>query len=137
MADIDIRRAHHMSQSDAKAAADRMADKLGQKFGLKGDWDGDTLRFQGTGVTGTLTVGPKDLQIAATLGFLLKAMRPSIEKAVLSELDSILAAPPGRGEPTRAAEKSRTASEAKGTAARKKTGPATTRTASAKSKKAR
>ena len=94
MADIDIRRAHRMAHAAAKAAADRIADKLGKKFGLKGDWDGDVLRFQGTGVTGTLSVGAKDLHIAATLGFFLKAMKGSIEQAVTRELDEILAAAP-------------------------------------------
>ena len=134
MADIDIRRAHHMTQSAAKSAADRMADKLAKKFALKGDWDGDTLRFQGTGVTGTLTVGAKDLHIAATLGFLLKAMRPSIEKAVLSELDSILAAPPSRAEPARAAEKAKPASTSKSAGTAKS---ASTKKAAPRSKKAR
>ena len=42
MADIEIRRAHGMNPANARAAADRMADKLGKKFGLKGDWDGNT-----------------------------------------------------------------------------------------------
>ena len=96
MADIEIRRAHGMNPRDARAVADRMADKLGRKFGLKGDWDGDTMRFQGTGVTGTLTVSPKDLHIAATLGFLLKAMKGSIEQAVKNELDQLLAAAPAK-----------------------------------------
>ena len=91
MADIDIRRAHHMAHDAAKAAAHRMADNLGRKFGLKGDWDGDVLRFQGTGVTGTVTVGPTELHIAATLGLMLKAMKGSIEQAVTRELDEILA----------------------------------------------
>ena len=94
MADIDIRRVHGMDHAHARAAADIMADRLGKKFGLKGEWDGDTMRFQGTGVTGTLTVGPKELQIAATLGFLLKAMKGSIEHAVTRELDQLLAAAP-------------------------------------------
>jgi putative polyhydroxyalkanoate system protein len=93
MADIEIRRLHHMAHAAARQAAERMADKLAGKFGLRGDWDGDTMRFQGTGVTGTLTVGPKDLHIVATLGLLLKAMKGSIEGAVRSELDSILPEP--------------------------------------------
>ena len=134
MADIDIRRAHHMTQTAAKSAADRMADKLAKKFALKGDWDGDTLRFQGTGVTGTLTVGPKDLHIAATLGFLLKAMKNSIEGAVRSELDSILPEQPSRGEPTRAAEKAKPASTSKSAGTAK---GASTKKAAPRSKKAR
>jgi putative polyhydroxyalkanoate system protein len=105
MADIDIRRTHGMNPADARAAADRMADKLGKKFGLKGDWDGNTMRFQGTGVTGTLTVSPKDLHIAATLGFLLKAMKGSIEQAVTRELDQLLAAAPAKPAATKTAAK--------------------------------
>jgi len=105
MADIEIRRAHGMNPKDARAAADRMADKLGKKFGLKGDWDGDTMRFQGTGVTGTLTVSPKDLHIAATLGFLLKAMKGSIEQAVKNELDQLLAAAPAKSSGAKTAAK--------------------------------
>ena len=136
MADIDIRRAHHMSHAAAKSAADRMADKLAKKFALRGDWDGDTLRFQGTGVTGTLTVGAQDLHIAATLGFLLKAMRPSIEKAVLSELDSILAAAPRRAQPAGGAEKAARASSAKSGGAAKGGAP-TGKKAAPSSKKAR
>ena len=105
MADIEIRRAHGMNPRDARAVADRMADKLGRKFGLKGDWDGDTMRFQGTGVTGTLTVSPKDLHIAATLGFLLKAMKGSIEQAVKNELDQLLAAAPAKSSGAKTAAK--------------------------------
>ena len=91
MADIDIRRAHHMAHEVAKAAAERMAETLGRKFGLRGDWDGDVLRFRGTGVTGTVTVGPQELHVAATLGLMLKAMKASIEQAVTREIDEILA----------------------------------------------
>jgi len=123
MADIEIRRAHGMNPRDARAAADRMADKLGKKFGLKGDWDGDTMRFQGTGVTGTLTVSPKDLHIAATLGFLLKAMKGSIEQAVKNELDQLLAAAPAKS------------SGAKTPAPKAK--PATSKKAAPRAKKAR
>src|SRR5260370_979776 len=49
MADIEIRRTHGMGRAAARAAADRMAEHLGRKFGLKGDWDGDVLRFQRPG----------------------------------------------------------------------------------------
>ena len=94
MADIEIRRAHGMGREAARAAADRMADKLGRKFGLKGDWEGDELRFQGTGVTGTLSVGPKDIALSVVLGFFLKAMKGSIEQAITHEMDALFAKKP-------------------------------------------
>src|SRR3954447_23199266 len=92
MADIDIRRAHALGMAGARKAADRMAEKLGRKFDLRGDWDGDVLRFERPGVTGALTVGPRDLHLSVALGFLLKAMKGSIEQAIVHELDALFAA---------------------------------------------
>ena len=89
MADIDIRKTHNLGLKAARAAADRMAEHLGKKFGLEGDWSGNTLNFERPGVTGSLSVDDKDLRLVVTLGFLLKAMRGSIEGAVNSELDKL------------------------------------------------
>ena len=94
MADIELRRAHGLGLKAAHAAADKMAEQLGKKFGLQGKWSGDTLHFDRPGVAGTLAVTDKDLHLAVTLGFLLKAMKGSIERAVNEELDKIVAAKP-------------------------------------------
>lgn len=98
MADIEIKRVHNLGMKAARAAADRMADHLGRKFDLKGDWEGNVLRFERPGVTGSLAIGDQDLRLTVALGFLLKAMKGSIEKAVEHELDSLFAgkAPPRR-----------------------------------------
>ena len=96
MADIDIRRAHHMGLKAARAAADKMAQQLGRKFGLQGEWRGNVLDFERPGVTGSLAVDDKDVRLSVSLGFLLKAMRASIEGAVNEELDKLFAA---RAEP--------------------------------------
>jgi putative polyhydroxyalkanoate system protein len=98
MADIDIRRAHHFGHAAAHKAAQQMADHLGRKFGLAGDWDGDVLRFQRPGVTGSLTVGADDIHLSVTLGFLLKAMKGSIEQAIHHELDALFAGKPAAKE---------------------------------------
>ena len=89
MADIEIRRSHGVSVQDARAAAERIAAELEQRFGLRGEWQGDTFSFKRTGVNGFLTVGPRDLHLSVTLGLLLKAMRESIERAVVHKLDAV------------------------------------------------
>ena len=89
MADIEIRRVHNLGMKAARAAADRMAEHLGRKFDLKGDWDGNVLHFERPGVTGSLAISDKDLDLRVALGFLLKAMRGSIEAAVRHELDKL------------------------------------------------
>lgn len=91
MADIEIRRAHGLGLKAARAAADRMAEHLGHKFGLTGAWEGNVLRFERPGVSGSLAVDASDVSLSVALGFLLKAMKGSIEKAIEHELDTLFA----------------------------------------------
>jgi putative polyhydroxyalkanoate system protein len=110
MADIEIRRVHNLGLKAARTAADKMAEHLGKKFGLRGDWDGNVLRFERPGVNGALAITDKDLNLSVTLGFLLKAMKGSIDAAVNRELDELFAKAP--------------APAAKGSAATSKPAPA-------------
>jgi putative polyhydroxyalkanoate system protein len=91
MADIEVTRRHTLGLKAARVQAERMADHLGRKFDLKGDWEGNVLKFERPGVSGSLAITDKDLRLAVTLGFLLKAMKGSIEKAVVHELDALFA----------------------------------------------
>ena len=93
MADIELTRTHGLSLTAARAAADRMAESLGRKFGLAGTWKGNTLTFERPGVSGSLALTEKDLHLAVTLGFLLKAMKGSIERAVNEEMDRLFEKP--------------------------------------------
>jgi putative polyhydroxyalkanoate system protein len=91
MADIDLKRVHNLGIKAARAQAELMAEHLGKKFGLKGDWEGDVLRFERPGVSGSLAISDKDIRLLVSLGFLLKAMKGSIENAVVHELDTLFA----------------------------------------------
>lgn len=91
MADIDLKRVHNLGMKTARAHAEAMAEHLGRKFGLKGGWEGDVLRFERPGVTGSLAITDKELRLLVSLGFLLKAMKGSIERAVEHELDTLFA----------------------------------------------
>lgn len=90
MADIELKRKHHLGVKGAREAAEKMADKLGKQFNLSGEWTGNTLHFDRPGVNGKLTVTDHDMHLAVTLGFLLKAMKGPIEKAVHDQLDKVL-----------------------------------------------
>jgi putative polyhydroxyalkanoate system protein len=94
MADIELHRVHNLGLKAARVSADKMAEHLGSKFGLKGDWDGNVLKFERPGVTGSLAITDKDLRLSVALGFLLKAMKGSIEQAVVHELDKLFAKAP-------------------------------------------
>jgi len=111
MADIRISRNHELGLQEAMVAADKMAQKLGEKFDLNGDWSGNRLNFHRPGVTGYLLVSEASVEMEVSLGFMLKMMRGPIENAVHEQLDQVLA----KSKPAKAVAK-----DAGGTVAAKK-----------------
>ena len=89
MADIEITRPHGLGLEGARAAARGMQESLERKYGLHGTWKGDTLHFERPGLTGTFTIAPTTVHLSATLGFMLKAMKGSIETSVRHELEQL------------------------------------------------
>ncbi|MBS0569667.1 MAG: polyhydroxyalkanoic acid system family protein [Proteobacteria bacterium] len=87
MSTIDIRRKHGKSHNAAKAAVDRTAAAIGNKFGVSSEWDGDTLHFSRSGVTGRIHIGKTELRVHAELGFLLGMLKPAIEEEIHRQLD--------------------------------------------------
>ncbi len=96
MADIEIHRDHGLGLVAARRAAEQMAADLGRKFDVRGSWQGDTLRFERPGVSGFVMLTDKDLRVSISLGFLLKAMKASIEKLIHQELETLFTAPAPR-----------------------------------------
>ena len=94
MADIELHRTHHLGLKGARAAADNMAGRLADKFDLAGDWKGNTLHFSRSGVNGQLVVTDHDMNLAITLGFMLKMMKGPIERAIHEQLDNVLDSAP-------------------------------------------
>lgn len=88
MSKIDIRHPHSLPMTKARKAVQEVADKLDTKFGMHSRWEGDTLHFQRSGIDGHIALEKDQLHLTAQLGFLLSAMKGSIEqeiKRVLSE----------------------------------------------------
>ena len=63
MADINLVQEHHLAPEQARAAAQQVADKLAEQFELECQWDGDVLRFERSGVNGTLTLGAAEARL--------------------------------------------------------------------------
>ena len=88
MSSIDIRHPHSLPSAKARKAVQEVADKLDTRFGMQSRWEGDTLHFTRSGVDGHIALAPNELHVTAQLGFLLSAMKGSIEqeiRRVLSE----------------------------------------------------
>ena len=82
MSDIKIRRQHGKSLTEARAAAEHMASELREEFALDYTWSGDHLHFKRPGVSGDLLLDEQEVALTIHLGFLLFALKPSIERAI-------------------------------------------------------
>jgi putative polyhydroxyalkanoate system protein len=89
MANIHIERDHGLTQAKARAAAEKLARDLSKRFELAYAWDGNDIEFERPGLTGRMQVGRKSIALDVTLGLLLSALKPTIEREIHATLDRL------------------------------------------------
>ena len=82
MALITIAKKHTLSHLRAKAAAEKVATDLHERFDLEYAWKGDAIEFKRSGLSGALRVGKEDVRLDCELGFMLSLLKPTIEAEV-------------------------------------------------------
>ena len=82
MASIEIHHAHSRSMKEARAAVERVAEHIAEKFGMRYEWDGDKLHFSGSGVDGHIAIGKKSVDVNASLDFLRGMFKGPIEAEI-------------------------------------------------------
>ena len=87
MPSIDIRRRHDKSMKEAKAAVERVAAKINERFEVECGWNGNSLQFERSGVHGSITLEKGEVRVVANLGFLLMALRGTIESEIHKYID--------------------------------------------------
>jgi putative polyhydroxyalkanoate system protein len=87
MSHIDIRRKHSRPLKDARAAIERVAEHIAEKFDVEYGWNGNSMEFSRGGVDGHIAVSSKEIHVTATLGFLLGAIKGPIEREIRRYLD--------------------------------------------------
>ena len=110
MADLHILREHTLGLAGARKIAFAWAEQAEAEFGMECTYEegrsSDTVRFERTGVSGTLEVGKNRFELDAKLGFLLGAFKDKIEAEIVKNLDALLAPKPGPKGSTAARKKS-------------------------------
>jgi len=91
MPKIEIDRPHHLSIADARTAVDKVAARMHEKFGVNGQWQGDTLQFSRPGVNGTIAVGSSAIQVKAELGMMFSPLKGMVEQEIRRKLDELFA----------------------------------------------
>ncbi|PJK10533.1 polyhydroxyalkanoic acid synthase [Lysobacteraceae bacterium NML95-0200] len=86
MSNIHIVHPTTLDLDKARSAVDQVAAKLTQEYGLACQWQGDELRFERPGVTGSIRLMPQQVQLSANLGFPFSAMQDMVEAGVRKAL---------------------------------------------------
>ncbi|MDB5763326.1 MAG: hypothetical protein JWQ21_2321 [Herminiimonas sp.] len=89
MADISITQVHELTPNKAKAAAQKMADRMAEEYDMSSEWEGDVLTFRRSGVAGTLALQDSQARLDITLGFPLKAFAPGIEEKISRNMEKV------------------------------------------------
>ncbi len=87
MTTMSIAKKHHLSHKEAKAAAQKVADDLKDRFDLSYAWRGDSIAFQRSGLTGEMHVGRSEVRLDCQLGLMLTLLKPTLEAAIHKEFD--------------------------------------------------
>lgn len=91
MSDIVITQEHRLDQGAARAAAQKVADEMVEKYDMNVEWHGDVLAFKRSGVSGALTLSPHRAVLEVTLGFMLKSFSSAIEEKVTRNMQKVFA----------------------------------------------
>jgi len=91
MADISITQQHSLSPDAARTAAQKVADKLSGEYGLHCKWEGNILRFDRSGVEGSLALDERQAALRIKLGFLMSAFAATIEQKVAESMRKVFA----------------------------------------------
>jgi putative polyhydroxyalkanoate system protein len=89
MATIHIVHAHTLSPKQARAAAQKVADKIAEDYDMDTEWEGDILYFERNGVEGALTLEKKSVEVEIQLGFLMSAFAGTIEDKIRENIDKV------------------------------------------------
>ena len=87
MPQIRVERQHSKPAKAAKAAVERVAQHIAERFDVDYEWEGSTLHFQRSGVDGHIEVGRHQVVVVANLGFLLGALKGPVERAIHEYID--------------------------------------------------
>jgi len=92
MSKVSVRREHDLDQQDSKELAEKLLNKLVDKFGGKFSEDSDSYRYKHTaGINAVVEPNEGEFVIDVKLGFMARSLGPTLEGHINKVLDEYLA----------------------------------------------
>ncbi len=91
MAHIHIKHRHNLTQDQARALVEDIARDLKQELKAEYSMEGNSLRFQRSGASGSVDLGEGFVEVNVRLGLLLRPMKGVIEKSIHQKIVTALA----------------------------------------------
>lgn len=85
-----IHREHTLGKEEARCRVEEISGVLATKYSLKSRWDGDDLRFSGSGVSGCIAVSDACVDVDVRLRFTLLLLESTIQTSIEEAMDENL-----------------------------------------------
>jgi putative polyhydroxyalkanoate system protein len=86
VAKIRIEHETNHSSAEIREKVNEVMAKVEERFGIKGEWSGDTYRFKRSGMDGSAEVSDGKVVIAMNLGMMLSPLKGRIRDEMLAKL---------------------------------------------------
>jgi len=90
MSSIHIQYPHTLGKAAARNRIEGVAQQIKNRLGADYQWQGDSLRFDRSGVKGRIDVEEKDVVVDVDLGLMLGAFKGQIENQIKGYLHDTL-----------------------------------------------
>ncbi len=87
---MTITRKHDKSREDVRRAVEEIAEEMKSGLGITYNWEGDRLRFKGTGVTGDIAVADDEVTVTVKKSFFVPVSDRQIRTWVDEYFDKYL-----------------------------------------------
>ena len=87
MSRIDITKKHTRTLPEARKSIERVAKSIEKRFDIQYGWDGDTLKFERSGVHGQIILTKTTVRVFAHLSFLLLPLKGAVESEIEKQLE--------------------------------------------------
>ncbi len=87
MAGFTVRRSYSRPREEIRAHAEDLARDLEARYGVRAQWQGDTVSLKGNGVEGRLAIDDEAVEVKVKLGLMARMFEAPIRKVVHEHIE--------------------------------------------------